>query len=428
MAKSKNNDLNEGFSEIQKLLKLAVDTDVADLVVLDDVAPHPLSAFRLQEFLSYMERFENSLLYCSGTSVRLLGNKTLDELIYNFLKEHPKYAKQIDILKPNTVINAKLAYMVFLGNAYLNVVEMERTGTPFVFCLYPGGSFALNNSQSDEMLRRVTSSPCFQKVIVTQKITYDYLIEKKFCGPDQIEFIFGVVTPLEQFERTYVGKRHFGINKDILDICFVAHKYTETGVDKGYDVFVQVANVLAEKHPNIRFHVVGGFDENVLDVSQIKDKITFYGSQETKWFDNFYLDKDLILSPNIPFKIFEGSFDGFPTGSCTDAGLRETAIFCTDELKLNQGFFEDEREIVVIPYDVMKIVDKIEYYYLNPEKLFAIGKYGRQKIIELYAYEAQIAPRVKLLQDEIDAFEKNKHEITSKKFDMFEVDISYLGF
>lgn len=422
-----NYEFNEEFSEIQRLLKLSVATNVADLVVLDDIAPHPLSAFRLQEFLSYMEKFENSVLYCSGASVKLLGNKTLDELIYNFLKRHSEYAGQIDALKPDTVIYAKLAYMVFLGNAYLSVGKMEQTGTPFVFCLYPGGSFALNNAQSDVMLRRVTSSPCFRKVIVTQKITYDYLIEKKFCSPDQIEFIFGVVTPLEQFKRLYEGKRHYGINKDILDICFVAHKYTETGVDKGYDVFVQVAHVLAEKYPNIRFHVVGGFDENVIDVRQIKDRITFYGTQETEWFDDFYLDKDLILSPNIPFKIFEGSFDGFPTGSCTDAGLRETAIFCTDELKLNQGFFEDGHEIVIIPYDVRQIVEKIEYYFLHPEELFAIGKNGQRKIIELYDYDAQIAPRVKLLQNEIDAFEKNKHEIISKKFEMFEADTSYLG-
>lgn len=422
-----NYEFNEEFSEIQRLLKLSVATNVADLVVLDDIAPHPLSAFRLQEFLSYMEKFENSVLYCSGASVKLLGNKTLDELIYNFLKRYPEYAGQIDTLKPDTVIYAKLAYMVFLGNAYLSVGKMEQTGTPFVFCLYPGGSFALNNAQSDVMLRRVTSSPCFRKVIVTQKITYDYLIEKKFCSPDQIEFIFGVVTPLEQFKRLYEGKRHFGINKDILDICFVAHKYTETGVDKGYDVFVQVSHVLAEKYTNIRFHVVGGFDENVLDVSQIKDRITFYGTQETEWFDDFYLDKDLILSPNIPFKIFEGFFDGFPTASCTDAGLRETAIFCTDELKLNQGFFEDGHEIVIVPHDVRKIVEKIEYYFLHPKELFAIGKNGRRKIIELYDYDAQIAPRVKLLQNEIDAFEKNKHEIISKKFEMFEADTSYLG-
>lgn len=414
-------EFNEEFSEMQKKLKNIFENTLMDIAIIDDIAPHPLSAFRMQEFFSYMENFERSIIYCSGLSVPLLGGKSLDELVYDFLKKYPKYAGQIDILKPNTVINAKLIYTVFLENAYVSIDEIERTKTPFVFCLYPGGSFGLNNARSDAMLRRVTSSPCFRKVIVTQKITYDYLIEKKFCHQNQIEFIFGVVTPLKQFERPYEGKRHFGVNKDILDICFVAHKYTEMGVDKGYDVFVQVATVLAEKHPNIRFHVVGGFDKNVFDVSQINDRITFYGTQETEWFDDFYLDKDLILSPNIPFKIFDGFFDGFPTGSCTDAGLRETAIFCTDVLKLNQGFFEDGREIVIIPHDVMKIVEKIEYYYSNPDKLFAIGKYGRQKIIELYAYEAQIAPRVKLLQDEIDAFEKNKHEI-SNKFDMSEAD------
>lgn len=420
-------ELNKDLFEIQRFLKLSVANDAADLVILDDVAPHPLSAFRFQEFLSYVGEFENSVLYCSGNSVNFWGNKTLDELIYNFLRKYPKHAGQIDLLKLDTVIHAKLAYMVFLGNAYLNVDKLEQTGTPFIFCLYPGGSFSLHNERSDEMLNRVTTSPCFRKVIVTQKITYDYLIEKKFCLPDQIEFIFGVVTPLERFDQLYEEKRHFGINKNDLDICFTAHKYTETGVDKGYDVFVQVATVLAEKYPNIRFHVVGGFDENVLDVSQIKDKITFYGPHETDWFDGFYLDKDIILSPNIPFKIFEGSFDGFPTGSCTDAGLRETAIFCTDELKLNQGFFEDGQEIVIIPYDVMKIVNKIEYYYSNPEKLLAIGQCGRQKIMNLYGYEAQIAPRIKLLQDEIDAFEKNKKEMINKKFDMFEEDMSYLG-
>lgn len=413
-----NYEFNEEFTVAQKRLKTMIENALFDLVIIDDVAPHPLSAFRMQEFLSYMESFESSIVYCSGISVHILGRKSLDDLIYDFLKKYPKYIGQVDMLNPTTIINSKLIYTVFLGNTYINIDEIERTETPFVFCLYPGGLFGLNNARSDEMLRRVTSSPCFRKVIVTQKITYDYLIEKKFCSPDQVEFIFGVVTPLEYLERQYKDKRHFGINKDILDICFVAHKYTETGVDKGYDVFVQVASVLAEKHPNIRFHVVGGFDENVLDVSHIKDRITFYGSQETEWFDAFYLDKDLILSPNIPFKIFEGSFDGFPTGSCTDAGLRETAIFCTDELKLNQGFFEDGSEIVVVPYDVMKIVDKIEYYYSNPEKLTAIGKHGRQKIIELYGYDAQIAPRIKLLQDQIDAFEENKKEI-SKKFDAF---------
>lgn len=411
-----NFEFDQEFSLAQKKLKYVIDNTLLDVIIIDDVAPHPLSAFRMQEFLSYMESFESLIVYCSGISVHLLGEKSLDELLYDFSKKHPQYMSRIDILKPTTTVNAKLIYTVFLGNTYMSIQEIEKTETPFVFCLYPGGMFGLNNEKSDAMLKRVTSSPCFRKVIVTQKITYDYLIEKKYCTPEQIEFIFGVVTPFEQLQKEYADKKHFGIDKETLDICFVAHKYTETGIDKGYDVFVAVAMALFKKYPNIRFHVVGGFDENVLDVSQLQDRIKFYGSQETEWFDDFYRDKDIILSPNVPFKIFEGSFDGFPTGSCTDAGLRETAIICTDELKLNDGFFIDGEEIVVVPHDAGKIIEIIEFYYSNPEKLAAIGINGRRKIKELYSYKAQILPRINLLQAQVELFESNKAEIL-KKFD-----------
>jgi glycosyltransferase involved in cell wall biosynthesis len=404
---------NREFSIYKKRLLSGV---LWDIVIVDDVAPHPLSAFRYQEFQSYLKEFEGLKIYCLGLSIHLLGRETLEELISAFYKKYPQYAGQIETLKPDSLINAKLIYTVFLGNTFINIDEVEKQEIPFIFTLYPGGLFGLNNYKSDKMLRRVISSPCFRKVIVTQRITYDYLIEKQFCKPEQIEFIFGVVTPLEQLEKEYTGKTHFGIDKETLDICFVAHKYTETGTDKGYDVFTEVAIALSEQHSNIRFHVVGGFDEKVLDVSPLGDKIKFYGNREIEWFDDFYLDKDIILSPNLPFKIFEGSFDGFPTGSCTDAGLRETAIFCTDELKLNDGFFVDREEIVIVPHDVGEIVEIIEFYYSNPEKLAAIGKNGRRRIKELYSYEAQILPRINLLRTEVGLFEQNKIEIR-KKFD-----------
>lgn len=411
-----NFEFDHEFSLAQKKLKYAIDNTLLDVAIIDDVAPHPLSAFRMQEFLSYMDVFESLMVYCYGISIHLLGKKTLDELLYDFSKEYPQHTSQIDILTPTTTVNAKLIYTVFLGNTYMSIDEIERTETPFVFCLYPGGMFGLNNEKSDAMLKRITSSPCFRKVIVTQKITYDYLIKKRYCAPEQIEFIFGVVTPHEQLEKEYTGKMHFGIDKETLDVCFIAHKYTEKGEDKGYDIFVAVAIALSEKYKNIRFHVVGGFDESVLDVSRLGDKIKFYGNREIEWFDDFHRDKDIILSPNIPFKIFEGSFDGFPTGSCTDAGLRETSIFCTDELKLNDGLFADGEELVIVPHDVGRIVETIEFYYFNPEKLAAIAKKGRRRIKELYSYEAQILPRINLLRRQVELFEYNKVEI-GRKFD-----------
>lgn len=407
-----NYEFDSEFSAVRKRIEIEYpskfNNEPLELAIVDDAFPHPHSAFRMQEFSSYLEHFHPMKIYPSGISLAWLGKKTLDELISDFKRRYPEYDEKIEKFALDTPINTKLFYFVFLGNTFINVEKVEKLNTPFVFTLYPGGAFALNDSRSDSMLKRVTASPCFRKVIVTQKITYDYLIQKQFCVPDQIEFIFGVVTPLEQIEAPYQAKQRFGRNKDTLDICFVAHKYTETGIDKGYDVFVAVATVLSERYPNIQFHVVGGFDESVLEVRHLNQRIKFYGSHEIEWFDEFYKDKDIILSPNIPFKVLSGAFDGFPTGSCVDAGLREVAIFCTDELKLNTNFFVDGEEIVIIPHDVYEISATIESFYHNPERLITIAQNGRDKIKKLYSYEAQILPRINILKEQIGLSESKK--------------------
>lgn len=409
-----NYDFDAEFSVIQKNIEAAHPDvfykDPVDIAIIDDVFPHPLSAFRFQEFRSYLKEFGNLKVYSSGSCIHVLGKATLDELFAEFKRKFPEYAGQIKKFGSETIINAKLFYFVFLGNAYAHIEKVEELRTPFVFTLYPGGGFGLDNARSDMMLKRVTSSPCFRKVIVSQKVTYDYLIEKNLCAPDRIEFIFGVVTPIEHIEVDYMDKIRFGIDKNILDICFVAHKYTEKGVDKGYDVFIDVAKELCKKYDNICFHVVGGFDENAIDVSDIKKRITFYGNRDMEWFDEFYKDKDIILSPNIPFMIAEGTFDGFPTGACVDAGLRKTALFCADELHQNTPFVDGE-EIVIIPHDVRRVTDIIESYYQNPDKIRTIAENGCRKIKHIYSFEAQIQSRINILKKELEQAERSKEAI-----------------
>ena len=399
-----------------------------DIAIVDDIFPHPLSAFRFQEFTCYLQEFKNLEIYSSGASVGILGESTFDEIIIDFKVKYPEYAAQIKNLKMDDIINTKLIYAVFLINIYLNIQQIERSNTPFIFTLYPGGGFGLNTANSDMMLKRVMSSPCFRKVIVTQKVTYDYLIARHLCRPDQIKFIFGVVTPLKQIESEYSGKKHYGIEKNNLDICFVAYKYTNKGVDKGYDVFIDVARQLCQHHDNINFHVVGGIDEHEIDVSDLKGKITFYGKRDMDWFDSFYKDKDIILSPNIPGTMYPGSFDGFPTGSCVDAGLRKTAIFCTDELDLNAKTFSagnefvEGEEIVIIPHEAGKITSMIEGYYHDPQKLKALAENGSLRIKRLFGFEAQILPRIALLKKEIELAGNNKGAIIKTTNDPVGID------
>jgi glycosyltransferase involved in cell wall biosynthesis len=195
-------------------------------------------------------------------------------------------------------------------------------------------------------------------------------------------------------------KKFFGFEKNSLDICFVAAKYVPMGIDKGYDVFIEVAKKLVESHTNINFHVVGNFTETDIPINGLESKITFHGFQTLEWFDKFYIDKDVILSPNIPFALTKGAFDGFPTTSCVEAGLRKVAVFCTDELKLNNHFIDNE-EIVIVPHDTDSIVRVIEAFYEEPDKLRSIAKKGAAKMREVFSYKSQILPRIRLIESEM---------------------------
>lgn len=405
---------DEGFQKYRKSL-LGVwnannspqDEKVIDLLIFDDVFPSSRSGFRLAEFTSYMREFPKSMAVTSGLSLSCLEDKTLEIVVQKFQRRYPELANQILISGENyhfPVRLAKLVYVNFLTNAYALLPLLEKEHVPFVFTLYPGAGLRLNNVECDSKLKRVFDSPCFLKVIVTQQITFDYIVGRNLCPIEKVQMIFGVVMPQEAFAQSGVeNKPRWGFGKDRLDICFMAHRYTQYGEDKGYDVFVNVASILCKRHDNIYFHVVGPFDHKVINVTAFKDKITFHGSLNPEQFDGFFQNMDLILSPNISGKIFPGSFDGFPTASCTEAGLRGTAIFAIDEFNSSaNGRFNDGVDIVLLNYDLEYIANKVEDYYNDPAKLKLIGEQGRNRILDLYSYASQMLPRIKLLRELMD--------------------------
>lgn len=372
----------------------------AELLILDDAFPHPHSGFRFQEYVSLLQAIPGAQVHMTGDSLSHLGEEPLDEWILQFKQNYPNLSGQVFRYRNADCVSATMLYYLFLGNAGITADIAERLQIPFMFTLYPGGMFGLNNATSDHLLARVCSSPMFHKVIVTQQITYDYLIDKGFCTEAQIEFIFGVVVPQKRLGLSSWWPRRRVKSKSELAVCFVAHKYTPGGVDKGYDVFIEAAKRLSKRQHDICFSVVGPYSAEDGDVSEISN-ICFYGPRSQDWFDTFYREIDIIVSPNVPGKIFQGSFDGFPTGSVTEASLRGVAMFCTDCLGLNQGRFRDGHEIVLIEPSAEDIVSKIEYYLTRPRKLARLAHKGRVKTQRLYSEERQIAPRISLFKQEI---------------------------
>ena len=165
--------------------------------------------------------------------------------------------------------------IVFSVNAFSFIDYFEENNLPFVFTLYPGGGFHINDPTSDDRLRRIFGSRMFRHVIVTQEISRDYLLKHEFCAPENIDLIYGIVTPRTNLNIAIrIGERgeHFGFGKGTLDICFTAHKYTDDGNDKGYNIFLEAAKSLSQKYPECHFHVVGGFGPEDLPIDGLEGK------------------------------------------------------------------------------------------------------------------------------------------------------------
>lgn len=373
-----------------------------DLLILDTVFPHPLSPFRFHEFHHYLKCFPNAKVFTDGAHLNLLSEQRgAEAVIQDYEEAHPEMRERVFFSKEAPVfIDGKLAYATFLNNIKRYVDVLEAKKIPFVFTLYPGGGFQIDQEESDNALRRVMGSPQFRKVIVTQKLTYDYLIKKQFCPADRIEFIYGVVTPPLSSLDEIPPKKHYGFGRYTLNVCFVAYKYSPRGVDKGYDVFIDAARNLIRLYGDIQFHIVGNFDETDVPVHDLGERLKFYGVQKREWFERFFADKDIILSPNIPYVLVKGAFDGFPTSACTDAGLHEVAIFCTDDLRQNI-MFKNGEEIVLIPHDPQQITEIIAHYHDNPYALRDLAQKGAERMREIYSDEIQLGPRMKILEAEL---------------------------
>jgi hypothetical protein len=358
------------------------------LIMLDDSFPDMHVGYRVAEFNHYLKFFPNSEVHTVCPDY--------EKALQLYEKHYPELVNRIHKFSSRHPLFPSLFYVVFLTKAYAFLPYIERERKPFILNMYTEGGFGIDNKKSDEMIKKVFSSPYFAHVIVSQKKTEQYLLAKKFCSKDKITFIYGAV-PSEISFRNKLGKRfEFPHEKPSFDVCFVANKYMSSGADKGFDTFVSVCKQL-QKENDIHFHVVGrGYSQS--DFKGIrKDKFTYHGKMLFPDLVKFFLGMDCIISPTVPNTYAKGSFDGFPTGCTREAAYAGVAVFCTDELRLNTKFING-KEIVIVKPDASQIANKVLYYYKHPQALYKLAKAGEVKFRKVFDFDSQMNKRVSLIK------------------------------
>ncbi len=354
------------------------------MMIYDDYFPSLLTGFRVSEYNAYLTAFSDAAVYSEARDFQQSWGE--------YATRYPHLAPRVRRFRPRQRHEGRLCYTVFLNNVHRLVAVAERASAPLVFTLYPGGGFRLDDRESDDKLARVFSSPVFRRVIVTQNLTRKYLLDKSLCEAAQITEIFGVVMPAESYVGGSEQRVRYGFGKETLDVCFVAHKYTDQGRDKGYDLFVETCRRLKGRR-EFRFHVVGSFDATDLPVTDLDGRIRFYGPRKGEFFPAFYSSMDAIVSPNRPFVLGPGAFDGFPTGCCVEAGMAGVAVVCSDELSMNEHFI-DGADLFIIPTDPDAIAERLLGLLEAPEELRRVGEKGRDRFLELFGVPTQIGKRL----------------------------------
>lgn len=377
---------------MNKFLKLIKKKDI---VIYDTIYPNPISGFRLEEFTAYLEYYKNSSIFVNPKDYEVINqNKSKHKLDLNELKSKNRILhKKIETISKLSFPKSKLFYCVFLNNIYECLPHIRKNKVNFLFTLYPGGGFDIKSEDSKRKIKEVISSEFFKGVIVTQNFTKQFLIDEIKCNPEKIFFIFGGIVP--QYSISSIRKRKIESNSETINICFAAAKYTKEGKDKGFDIFVDTALELIKKNYNVHFHIIGGFNESDVDLKNLQDKFTFYGYIDYSSLKNIFLEQDIILSPNRPFVLNEGAFDGFPLGTVIEAALNGVVPIVTDELKQNSIF--DIEEIIITKPTKKNFVAEIEILINDLKKLHLISKKTQLKFKEIYSNNNQLTQRINIL-------------------------------
>lgn len=373
-------------------------TAQAPWLVLDDFFPNLLTGFRVAEYNAHLQSFPQLSVLSS------VGDFALQHTQY--AEHYPEHANRVRPYASGWLAGAGLAYINFLNNAHQFLPALQQHQVPFVLTLYPGGGFGLHEPDSDAKLAAVLTSPLLQAIIVTQPITQDYL--QRFAAERGL-----VLVPLHRIDGVVANPLYFASDHDIrtasfaagkatLDICFVAERYMSQGANKGYPEFIAAALALADV-PELRWHIVGGgFTREELDISHLGERIQFHGRLTTQELRQFYADMDLIVSPNQPYLLHPGNFDGFPTGCCVEASLCGVTIMATDALAQNPGYIDGESIVLLDMAAGIPLAQQIETHirtlYANPAALARLGQAGQEVTRRLYAPERQIGQRQDILR------------------------------
>jgi hypothetical protein len=108
-----------------------------DLLILDDYFPGVLTAFRVAEYNYYLEHIPSIEVHSTLPSNLFFNSSgSFQEKLCEYSMYYPDLKNKVKKFNKYKIPNCKLAYMVFINNAYQFIEYIDKHGITFAFTLF----------------------------------------------------------------------------------------------------------------------------------------------------------------------------------------------------------------------------------------------------------------------------------------------------
>ncbi len=360
------------------------------IAIFDDIFPWSGSGFRFVEFNYYLKNAQNIEVYSTFSSMKFMS----EDYDQDNLVAESSFNDKIHLVNGiEDVPKMGGYYCLFINNLEPVIQLAQRDQAPFAFTLYPGGGFEFSSVSSLEKLKQILCHPLLHKVIATQPITLEVL-EKLNFPSEKIEYIFGVVTDsgqkLKFFDRRMLPKK-------IRRIVFAAHRYDELGLNKGLDLFIQMADEYISRNANVEFHVVGPWEKAIQSLSMHPKSYETHEIIPSNQLGSFFSKMDIAVFPTRPNINLQGCFDGFPTATMVQTALAGCITVTTNPLKQltplvrNLDYYEVEPTFESVSTTVSSLLSRMFY-------LKFLSKVRQGRFLRIFGIDEQMKPRLEVIK------------------------------
>ena len=227
-------------------------------------------------------------------------------------------------------------------------------------------------------------------VITVSQAVADGLVKYEKVSPEKIKVIYNGVN-FEKFDiKTDCGGviKEFGL-EDKTVIGAVGAIVDLKG--KGQIFLVDAAKILKEKHPGLRYLIVGD-GEGLKDLRNYAAKL---GVEDIVYFTGYRDDvQKLVLSMNV-FCILSWHTEGMPN-VLIEAQALEKPVIATNIGGTAEAFIDGQTGIQVRPENVSDIVCAIEKYIDNASLAEKFGKAGRKFVEGKFTIENMVSSTIEV--------------------------------